>query len=116
LKIIVKNIFNSEQSRRFIDGSVRRTIQLNTAVMGLGTYQPGWKWSIHAGAQTGKPSENHIGYIISGHMIISDSEGSEIKIGPGDGFEVMPGHDAWVVGNEPCVALDFTDTINKKNR
>lgn len=115
MKIIAKNLLKSKQSRTFLDGSIRQTILLRTAVIGLGTYQPGWKWSLHAGAQTGKPSENHIGYIISGHMIIQDSEGIETKIGPGDGFEVMPGHDAWVLGNEPCVALDFTDITNKEN-
>lgn len=115
MKIVAKNILSSEQSRNFIDGSVRRTIQLKTAAIGLGTYQPGWKWSLHAGAQTGVPSENHIGYIVSGHMIICDAEGVEVEVGPGDGFEVMPGHDAWVKGNEPCVALDFTDTTNNEN-
>ena len=114
MKIVAKNIISSEQSRRFLDGSVRQTIQLKSAVIGLGTYQPGWKWSLHAGVQTGKPSENHIGYIVSGHMIVRDSDGVELEIGPGDGFEVMPGHDAWVIGNEPCVALDFADTTNNK--
>jgi uncharacterized cupin superfamily protein len=114
LKIFAKNLNNSEQLRSFLDGSIRQAVQLKTAVIGLGTYQPGWKWSLHAGAQTGKPSENHIGYIISGHMIIQDSEGVEMNIGPGDGFEVMPGHDAWVLGNEPCVALDFTSITKIK--
>ncbi len=109
MKIIAKNLNNSEQSRNFLDGSFRKTVQLRTAAVGLGTYQPGWRWSLHAGAQTGKLSENHIGYIISGHMIIQDSDGVEMKIGTGDGFEVMPGHDAWVTGNEPCIALDFTN-------
>jgi uncharacterized cupin superfamily protein len=116
LKIVAKNIISSEQSRRFLDGSVRQTVQLKSAVIGLGTYQPGWKWSLHAGVQTGKPSENHIGYIVSGHKIVRDSDGVEIEIGPGDGFEVMSGHDAWVIGIEPCVALDFADTkISKQS-
>ncbi len=109
MKIIAENIDNSGQSRKFIDGSVRKTVRLRTAIIGLGTYQPGWKWSIHAGTQTGKPSENHIGHIISGYMLIQDSEGEVIKLGAGDSFEVTPDHDAWVVGNEPCVALDFTN-------
>lgn len=114
MKTVVKNIESSEESRRFLDGSVRQSIQLRTAIIGFGTYQPGWKWSEHAGAQTGKQSDNHIGYIVSGHMIVRDPEGAEIEIGPGDGFEVAPGHDAWVIGNEPCVALDFTDITNIK--
>jgi uncharacterized cupin superfamily protein len=117
LTIVAKNIITSEQSGKFLDESVRQTVQLKTAVIGLGTYQPGWKWSLHAGVQTGKLSENHIGYIVSGHMIVRDSDGVEVEIGPGDGFEVMPGHDAWVIGNEPCVALDFAilQITNNKN-
>ena len=83
-------------------------VELRSTTVGLATYQPGWKWSLHVGQQTGKPSENHIGYIISGYMIIRDSTGFEKEIGPGDAFEVTPEHDAWVVGSTPCTALDFT--------
>jgi hypothetical protein len=71
-------------------------------------YQPGWRWSKDAGPQTGKPSANHIGYVISGYMIVMDATGVEAEIGPGAAFEVGPDHDAWVVGDEPCTALDFT--------
>ena len=80
---------------------------LRSAVVGLGTYQSGWRWSLHAGAQTGKPSENHVGYILSGRLRVRDPAGHEQEAGPGDAFELSPGHDAWVVGEEPCMALDF---------
>ncbi len=105
--IVAKSLAESEKSRTFIDGSTRSIVRLRSAVVGLGTYQPGWKWSLHAGAQTGKPSENHIGYIISGNMVVQDASGFEQEIGPGEACEVMPGHDAWVVGDAPCIALDF---------
>ena len=107
LGIIAKSLAESEKSRTFIDGSARSIVRLRSAVVGLGTYQPGWKWSLHAGSQTGKPSQNHVGYIISGKMVVQDASGFEQEIGPGEAFEVMPGHDAWVVGNAPCIALDF---------
>ena len=81
---------------------------LNTAAIGRGEYLPGWKWSEHAGAQTGKSSEAHIGYILSGHMVVKGPDGEEVTVGPGDGFELAPGHDAWVIGDEPCIAFDFT--------
>jgi hypothetical protein len=113
LNIKAGNLLLAEQSRIFLDGSNRSVVQLRTAVVGLGTYQPGWKWSLHAGTQSGKPSENHIGYIVSGLMTIQDSNGYELQIGPGEAFEVNPGHDAWVVGNVPCVALDFTHISNE---
>jgi hypothetical protein len=114
LKIIAKSLDTSDPSRVFLDGSIRRAVRLRTAAIGLGTYQPGWRWSIHAGPQTGKPSEKHVGYIVSGHMAIKDSDGGEIRVGPGDGFEVMPGHDAWVLGDEPCIAIDFAEISEKE--
>ena len=110
INIIAGNLPNSENSQSFLDGSTRSAVQLRSTTIGLGTYQPGWKWSLHVGQQTGKPSENHIGYIISGYMMIRDSTGFEQEIGPGDAFEATSGHDAWVVGSTPCTALDFTQT------
>ena len=76
--------------------------------IGLGRFNPGWVWSKHAGAQTGIESQNHIGIIQSGKMAVKSVDGSTIEVGPGDAFEVGPGHDAWVVGNDTCVALDVS--------
>ena len=116
LNILSENLLHSEQSRKFLDGSCRSVVQLRSAILGCGTYQPGWQWSEHAGTQTGKPSENHVGYIISGYMIIQAADGHERQIGPGDAFEAGPGHDAWVDGNVPCVALDFAPVLSERNR
>jgi hypothetical protein len=106
--ITAKNLDNAENSRVFLDGSKRTVVVLQSIAIGRGEYLPGWKWSEHAGPQTGKKSEAHIGYIISGQMVIRAADRKEVKVGPGDTFEAQPGHDAWVVGNEPCVALDFS--------
>ena len=99
---------DSEQQRTFLDESKRSTVQLRSVLIGLGTYLPGWRWSLHAGPQAGRSSENHVGYIVSGNMMIRDATGIEQEVGPGDAFEVTPGHDAWVIGNEPCIAIDYT--------
>ncbi len=99
---------NADSLRTFLDGSTRSHIKLHSAIVGLGRYQAGWRWSLHAGVQNGKPAENHIGYILSGRMKIKAPSGLEQEIGPGDAFELSPGHDAWVVGAETCMALDFT--------
>ena len=94
-------------TRVFVDGSTRSYAALRTAAIGFGTYKPGWRWSLHARSQMGKDSENHIGYIISGHMMVKDPSGNEAEIEPGCAFEIAPGSDAWVIGDEPCIALDF---------
>jgi uncharacterized cupin superfamily protein len=98
---------NAGNRRIFIDGSTRSYAALRTAAIGWGTYRPGWRWSTHAGAQLGKSSENHIGYIVSGRMMVKEPNGNEGEVGPGEAFEISAGSDAWVIGNEPCVALDF---------
>jgi hypothetical protein len=105
--IVAKSLTEPDKSTTYIDGSIRSAVRLRSAVIGLGTYEPGWKWSLHAGPQIGKPSENHIGYIISGKMMVQDASGFQQEIGPGEPFELAPGSDAWVSGSAPCIALDF---------
>ena len=62
--IVAGTLLNSDNGRAFLDGSSRSDTTLRSAIVGLGTYHAGWKWSLHAGAQKGKSSENHIGYIL----------------------------------------------------
>jgi hypothetical protein len=105
--VVTKSFHTPDGSRIFLDGSRRELIQLATAVVGRGEYRPGWRWSAHVRPLAGGDSEVHVGYIISGRMIVRGPDGAEVEVGPGDAFEAPPGHDAWVVGDEPCIALDF---------
>ncbi len=107
MEIVIKDLINSGNAREFIDGSSRSAEVLRSSYVGLGTYNPGWKWSEHAGKQTGKQSENHIGYILSGSFVVKGVSGEEKIVGSGQAFELSPGHDAWVHGDKPCIALDF---------
>jgi hypothetical protein len=95
---------NHETRREFLDGSTRSHALLRSAAVGLGVYQPGWRWSVHAGPQTGKSSENHVGYVVSGAVMIQDNKGREQRVEPRFAFEIEAGGDAWVVGSEPCTA------------
>src|ERR671937_315680 len=73
-------------------------------------HRAGWKWSecVKPIAQTEICQAEHTGYCLSGRMHVVMTDGSEMDIGPNDAFYIPPGHDAWIVGNEACVALDFT--------
>ena len=105
--VVAKNLEGTENLRTFGDGSKRTEVVLESAAVGRGEYLPGWRWSEHAGTQTGTDSEAHIGYILKGQMVIRGADGREVLVGPGDSFEAQPGHDAWVVGDEMCIAIDF---------
>ena len=49
----------------------------------------------------------HVGFIVSGRLHVEMNDGTAADAGPGDLFEIAPGHDAWIVGDEPCVIIDF---------
>lgn len=72
-------------------------------------YQPGWCWSkdIKPTAKTNSCQHHHQGVVCSGRMHVVSEEGGERSIGPGDAFDIPPGHDAWVLGDEPCVMIEF---------
>ena len=104
---VIKDPSSSEISWEFLDGSTRSVADLISSFVGIGTYTPGWRWSEHVGKQTGKSAERHIGYVLSGSFTLKSASGEEAMVGPGEAFELAPNHDAWVNGNELCVALDF---------
>lgn len=107
IDIVVKNLEEMKNPHIFADGSRRSITQLPSLIIGRGVYKSGWRWSKHAGSQTGKDSARHIGWLESGRMIIRSADRTEHAVVSGDFFEIGPGHDAWVVGEEPCVAFDF---------
>jgi quercetin dioxygenase-like cupin family protein len=75
--------------------------------IGRATYEPGWRWSEHVGAPAGAEScmVEHVGLVISGRAAVKMDGGEERVMEPGELFYVPPGHDSWVVGNEPYISL-----------
>lgn len=106
--------YDSDPSWTFLDGSKRGATILESMTIGRGKYLPGWQWSKHVGPTTGSKSKKHMGYIIEGEMMIKSSNGKETKVAPGEAFEVGEGHDAWVLGDKTCIALDFS-ALKSKN-
>jgi class 3 adenylate cyclase/mannose-6-phosphate isomerase-like protein (cupin superfamily) len=95
-------------TRRFPHGRVD-VVELDDNVVGQMVYEPGWRWSNDIKPIAGTPScqFHHLGFTISGRGHIEMPDGTSMEIGPGDVFEIPPGHDAWVVGDEPWVSVDF---------
>jgi len=106
------------QSKRFDEPDELVTLPLLTwQVVVLGevyvarsVHEPGWKWSEHVKPVVGTRScqHHHQGVVLSGQMEIETDAGARRRIGPGEAYEVPPGHDSWVVGNEPMVTIEFT--------
>jgi hypothetical protein len=73
------------------------------------TAQPGWRWSECIKPVVGGDScqAHHVGVIISGTMHVVHNDGTARDAGPGNAYVIEPGHDAWVVGDEPVVAFEF---------
>ena len=98
-----------DETRRFDKGRMD-VANMGQTVIGRFTFEPGWKWStsVKPMVKTESCQMHHTGYIISGRMRARMDDGTEMEFGPGEAVIVPPGHDAWVVGNEPCVGIDFT--------
>jgi quercetin dioxygenase-like cupin family protein len=81
--------------------------QVGPMSLGRATYEPGWRWSTHVGAATGERScpVEHIGLVLSGAAAVRMDDGTERVMRAGEFFHVPPGHDSWVVGDEPYVSL-----------
>jgi mannose-6-phosphate isomerase-like protein (cupin superfamily) len=108
-RIVKQNINSPDEVREFSHG-LMRVLQLGPETLGYGVFNPGWRWSTDVKPRVGGEScqVTHGLYVLSGRMQIKHDDGSQLELGPGDAAYLAPGHDAWVTGNEPCVALDWT--------
>jgi hypothetical protein len=106
---VVTGRFESPDETRTPDKTKIEIVRLGEAMAARTTFQPGWKWSECIGPVIGTDScqARHVGTAISGHLHVAHEDGSETDIGPGDAFVIEPGHDGWVVGDEPYIALEF---------
>jgi class 3 adenylate cyclase len=101
--------FSSPDDVRSIPNGRIDVVELDDRVVGRMTYEPGWRWStdIKPIAGTESCEFHHVGVTLSGRLRVQMPDGTELEVGPGDVFEFPPGHDAWVVGDEPWVSVDF---------
>lgn len=108
MKLESRTLETPDQQRESAHG-VMNVVTLDAATVVQGVLQPGWRWSVDLQPSVGGDSCQvaHTSYIISGRFAIAMDDGAELEVGPGDAVTVPPGHDAWVVGDQPCLLLDF---------
>lgn len=106
-----KNVDSPDQ-RRAMDHGRLDVVDLPGVSVTRALFQPGWRWSTDVAPGAGTPScgVTHTGYVVSGRFHVRMDDGREYEFGPGDAHVIGPGHDAWVVGDETCVVIDFTST------
>jgi quercetin dioxygenase-like cupin family protein len=106
--VVLRRFEKPDEVRRFEKGKFE-LVTLGAMTIGRASYDPGWVWSKHVQPVAGTPSCRvaHVGLVLHGRCMVKMDDGREFELGPGDLFDVAPGHDSWVVGNEPYVSLHF---------
>jgi len=105
-KIQKKSMKSPDETRFFEKGKVE-IAKVGETSIGRAYFEPGWSWE-KCVKPIAKGQAPHTQYIISGRM--------RVKMDDGDVGYVAPGHNAWIIGNEPCVAIDFTGMKEYANR
>jgi quercetin dioxygenase-like cupin family protein len=104
-----RNVDKPHETRPFKAHGHMDVITLDDFTMGHGVFEPGWRWSedVKPIAQTASCEAPHFQYHVSGELAIAMDDGTEFVARPGDVTSLPSGHDAWVVGDEPVVVVDW---------
>ena len=108
-----KDFNASDETRTFEKGKVD-LINIGGGVVGRLTLEPGWRWSLHVKpvAKTEWCEAPNFQYHLTGRLGIKMQDGTELEAGPGEVTALPQGHDAWVVGNESVVLIDWHGASN----
>jgi 2-hydroxychromene-2-carboxylate isomerase len=108
LEVMLKRFEQPDEVRTFEKGKFE-IVRVGGMTIGRATYAPGWRWSEHVGSTTGAAScpVEHVGVVVSGRATAAMDNGTITEMRPGDVFHIAPGHDSWVIGDEPYVSLHF---------
>jgi class 3 adenylate cyclase len=106
-----KSLRNPEQVRRFPNGRVE-TVAHGETTIGRFVMQPGWRWSRDVGpiAHTHSCQLHHLGIVLKGRLRVETDAGEVCEFGVDDVYDIPPGHDAAVVGDEPFEAIEFASS------
>ena len=107
-KMAKKSFDAAYETRPIAKGKVE-VVNLDELQVMRTTFEPGWRWSESVKPIVGTDScqVHHLSYVISGRLAVRMDDGSTAEFGPGDIGVIPPGHNAWVVGDEPEVGIDF---------
>jgi hypothetical protein len=109
----LKSFAKPDEVREFPKGRVE-LVNVGGAMIGRAVFEPGWRWatSVQPLAKTKSCEAPHFQYHVSGVLRIRMDDGAEFDCRPGDVSLLPSGHDAWVIGDEPAVVVDFQGMID----
>ena len=112
-KAELKSFAKPDEVREFPKGRVE-LVNIGGATVGRATFQPGWKWStsVQPLSKTKSCEAPHFQYHVSGRLMVKMDDGSLMECKPGDISLLPMGHDAWVIGDEPAVVVDFQGMLD----
>jgi hypothetical protein len=112
-KAELKSLGRPDEVRQFPRGRLE-LIQIGGATVGRAVLEPGWRWadSVRPIAKTSSCEAPHFQYHVSGILRVRMDDGTEFDCRAGDISLLPSGHDAWVVGDEPVVVIDFQGMID----
>jgi class 3 adenylate cyclase len=101
--------FDRPDEIRRVEKAHIELVELGELTIGRAIFEPGWRWSEDVKPIVGTEScqVHHLGYVVSGHLHIEMTDGASMDVMGGDAFEIPPGHDAWVIGDEPWISVDW---------
>jgi quercetin dioxygenase-like cupin family protein len=104
-----KSFAHPDQTRTFGDMARIEVLALGETTAARATMQPGFHWTEHARPIVGTDlcQVHHVGYVLSGRARARLADGTEQEVAAGDVFDVPPGHDMWVLGDEPYVSIEI---------
>ena len=104
--------FDTPDETRTLPKATARVVNLDEVAVGYAIWQPGWRWSSDLGPMAGTDwcENHHLGYAISGALDVVTEGGERLQIQSGPVYEIPPRHDAWVVGDEPFVTVEWTSS------
>jgi quercetin dioxygenase-like cupin family protein len=100
---------NTPDEQRRPDKAAVDVVTVGDYTIGRFKFEPGWRWSesIKPLVKTDSCQNSHVGFCVSGSLVVETSDGKRINITEGDSYTIPPGHDAWVEGNDSFTGIEF---------
>lgn len=105
-EVVMRQFEKPDETLSFEKGKFE-IVHVGGMTIGRASYEPGWRWSEHIGKAKGEKlcMVEHVGMVVSGKSGLSMQDGTVREMKAGDIFYVAPGHDSWVIGDEPYVSI-----------